>query len=324
MNRSLLKLVVATLALCAGALAHAQPAWPSKPVRIIAVFPPGGSVDQVARIFAAHLTQQLGQQFIVENRGGASGSIGTQVVAAAAPDGYTFGVVFDTHAVNPALIPTLAFDTLKDLAPVMLVGTSPMAIVAHESQPYKDFRDVIAAAKAKPGAVAIGSIGTGSLGHLAVTQIGNIAGAQFIHIPYKGGGPLMTDAVGGQVPLAIGTVFLVNPHVKAGKVRALAVTSEKPSPQMPGVKTVAEQGVPGFSALSWWGVIAPPHTPQPIIDRMVAELRKALADPDVAKRLHDQGMDIVGGGPAELDRFVRGEMARWAKVVEQNKIKAGD
>ena len=324
MNRSLLKLVVATLALCAGALAHAQPAWPSKPVRIIAVFPPGGSVDQVARIFAAHLTQQLGQQFIVENRGGASGSIGTQVVAAAAPDGYTFGVVFDTHAVNPALIPTLAFDTLKDLAPVMLVGTSPMAIVAHESQPYKDFRDVIAAAKAKPGAVAIGSIGTGSLGHLAVTQIGNIAGAQFIHVPYKGGGPLMTDAVGGQVPLAIGTVFLVNPHVKAGKVKALAVTSEKPSPQMPGVKTVAEQGVPGFSALSWWGVIAPPHTPQPIIDRMVAELRKALADPDVAKRLHDQGMDIVGGGPAELDRFVRGEMTRWAKVVEQNKIKAGD
>ena len=173
MNRPLLKLVVATLALCASALAHAQSAWPSKPVRIIAVFPPGGSVDQVARIFAAHLTQQLGQQFIVENRGGASGSIGTQVVAAAAPDGYTFGVVFDTHAVNPALIPTLAFDTLKDLAPVMLVGTSPMAIVAHESQPYKDFRDVIAAAKAKPGAVAIGSIGTGSLGHLAVTQIGN-------------------------------------------------------------------------------------------------------------------------------------------------------
>jgi tripartite-type tricarboxylate transporter receptor subunit TctC len=293
-------------------------------VRIIAVFPPGGSVDQVARIFAAHLTQQLGQQFIVENRGGASGSIGTQVVAAAAPDGYTFGVVFDTHAVNPALIPTLAFDTLKDLAPVMLVGTSPMAIVAHESQPYRDFRDVLAAAKAKPGAVAIGSIGTGSLGHLAVTQIGNIAGAQFIHVPYKGGGPLMTDAVGGQVPLAIGTVFLVNPHVKAGKVKALAVTSEKPSPQMPGVKTVAEQGVPGFSALSWWGVIAPARTPQPIIDRMVAELRKALADPDVAKRLHDQGMDIVGGGPAELDKFVRGEMARWAKVVEQNKIKAGD
>ena len=324
MNRSVLKLVVATLALCASALAHAQSPWPSKPVRIIAVFPPGGSVDQVARIFAAHLTQQLGQQFIVENRGGASGSIGTQVVAAAAPDGYTFGVVFDTHAVNPALIPTLAFDTLKDLAPVMLVGTSPMAIVTHESQPYKDFRDVIAAAKAKPGAVAIGSIGTGSLGHLAVTQIGNIAGAQFIHIPYKGGGPLMTDAVGGQVPLAIGTVFLVNPHVKAGKVRALAVTSEKPSPQMPGVKTVAEQGVPGFSALSWWGVIAPPHTPQPIIDRMVAELRKALADPEVAKRLHDQGMDIVGGGPAELDKFVRGEMARWAKVVQENKIKAGD
>ena len=324
MKRSIFTAALAALAATASLLVQAQPAWPSKTVRIIAVFPPGGSVDQVARVFAAQLTQQLGQQFVVENRGGASGSIGTQVVASSPPDGYTFGVVFDTHAVNPSIIPGLAFDTLKDLAPVMLVGTSPMAIVAHESQPYADFRDALAAAKAKPGTVAIGSIGTGSLGHLAIAQIGNLTGAQFIHVPYKGGGPLMTDAVGGQVPLAIGTVFLVNPHVKGGKVKALAVTSEKPSPQMPGVKTVAEQGVPGFSALSWWGVIAPAHTPQPIIDRMVEELRKALADPTVAKRLHDQGMDIVGGGPADLDKFVRGEMSRWAKVVKENNIKVGD
>src|SRR5260221_584573 len=186
------------------AAANAQGTWPAKPVKIISVFPPGGSVDQVARIFAQQLTVQTGQQFIVDNRGGASGSIGTQVVATAPPDGYTFGVVFDTHAVNPSLIPNIAYDTLKDLAPVMLVGTSPMAIVAHVGQPYKDFRDVIAAAKTKSGSVAIGSIGTGSLGHLAIAQIGKLSQVEFIHIPYRGGGPLMTDAIGGAGAPAVG------------------------------------------------------------------------------------------------------------------------
>jgi tripartite-type tricarboxylate transporter receptor subunit TctC len=304
--------------------AHSQGAWPNKPVKIISVFPPGGSVDQVARIFAAQLTQQTGQQFIVDNRGGASGSIGTQVVATSPPDGYTFGVVFDTHAVNPSLIPNLPYDTVKDLASVMLVGTSPMAIIAHASQPYKDFKDVLAAAKAKPGSVAIGSIGTGSLGHLAMAQIDKAKGVDITHIPYRGGGPLMTDVLGGQVPLAIGSVYLVNPHVKGGKVRALAVTSSKPSPQLPGVATVADQGVPGFSALSWWGVIAPAHTPAPILKRMNEELNKALKDPKVASSLTDQGIEIVGGPPEELDKFVRAEIAKWAAVVKENGIKAGD
>ena len=297
-------------------------AWPAKTVRIIAPFPPGGSVDQVSRILAAQLTQQLGQQFIVENRSGASGSIGTQAVATAPPDGYTIGIVFDTHAVNPTLIASIPYDTLKDLAPVMLIGTSPMAIVTHVSQPYKDFRELLAAAKKEP--VAYGTIGAGSLGHLAMTQIANVTGAQFTHIPYKGGGPLMTDALGGQVPVAIGTVFLVNPHVRGGKVRALAVTSSKPSPQMPGVGTVAEQGVPGFSALAWWGVIAPAATPQPLVRRIYDELKKALDNPAVTQKLSEQGMDIVGGPPQEMDRFLRSEIARWAKVVNENKIKAGD
>jgi tripartite-type tricarboxylate transporter receptor subunit TctC len=304
--------------------ARAQGAWPTKPVKIIAVFPPGGSVDQVARIFAAQLTLQTGQQFIVDNRGGASGSIGTQVVATSPPDGYTFGVVFDTHAVNPALIANLPYDTEKDLAPVMLVGTSPMAIVAHASQPYKDFRDVLAAAKAKPGTIAIGSIGTGSLGHLAMAQIDKAQGVDITHVPYRGGGPLMTDVIGGQVPLAIGSVFLVNPHVKGGKVKALAVTSTKPSPQLPGVATVADQGVPGFSALSWWGVIAPARTPAPVIKRMNEELNKALKDPAVAQKLTEQGIDLVGGPPDTLDKFVHGEIAKWAAIVKENGIKAGD
>lgn len=313
-------LAAACIAL-ASLAAHAQAPWPAKTVKIISVFPPGGSVDQVSRVLAAQLTQQLGQQFIVDDRGGASGSIGTQVVATSAPDGYTFGVVFDTHAVNPSLL-KLPFDTLKDLAPVMLIGTSPMAIVAHPAQPYRDFRDVLAAAK--KDAVAFGSIGTGSLGHLAMAQIAGLEHVQFTHIPYRGGGPLMTDAVGGQVPIAIGTVFLVNPHVKGGKLKALAVTSAKPSPQMPGVATVAEQGVPGFSALSWWGVIAPAGTPPAIVNRMYEELAKALRNPAVSEKLTQQGMDIIGGGPQDLDKFLRGEIERWAEVVRANKIKAGD
>ena len=315
-------LVTLFAALLGAPLAALAQAWPAKPVRIIVPFPPGGSVDQVARIFAAQLTTQLGQQFVVENRSGASGSIGTQVVATAPPDGYTLGVVFDTHAVNPTLIPNIPYDTLKDLAPVMLVGTSPMAIVTPATQPYRDFRDVLAAAKKEP--VAFGSIGTGSLGHLAMAQIAGSQKVQFTHVPYKGGGPLMTDAIGGQVPLAIGTVFLVNPHVKGGKVRALAVTSPKPSPQLPGVATVADQGVPGFSALAWWGVIAPGGTPQALVRRIYDEFSKALASPAVTQRLSEQGMDIVGGPPEEMDRFVRAEIGRWAAVVRDNKIRAGD
>ena len=302
--------------------ALAQNLWPVKPIKLIAVFPPGGSVDQVARILAAQVSKQVGQPVIVENRGGASGSIGAQAVATGTPDGYTFGVVFDTHAVNPSLIPDLPFDTVKDLVPVTLVGTSPMAIVAHPGQPYKDFREMLAAAKKGP--VSIGSIGTGSLGHLAIAQIGNLAKAEFTHIPYRGGGPLVTDVLGGQVPLAIGSMFLMNPHVKAGKLRALAVTSAKPSPQMPGVATVAEQGVPGFSALAWWGVVAPGKTSPQYTWRMHQALAAALKDPEVAEKLTAQGMEIVGGSPIELDAFLRAEIARWAKVVTENKIKAGD
>lgn len=314
--------LAASSALAAPLVALAQ-AWPSKPVKIIAVFPPGGSVDQVARVFAAQLTQQTGQQFIVENRTGASGSIGAHAVSTAAPDGYTFGLVFDTHAVNPSLLPNMPFDTLRDLASVMLVGTSPMAIVAHASSPYRDFRDVLAAARQKQP-VAIGSVGTGSLGHLAMAQVNNLQKVDITHVPYKGGGPLMTDALGNQVPLAIGTVFLVNPHVKAGKLKALAVTSEKPSPQMPGVATVAEQGVAGFAALAWWGVIAPAKTPPEIVRAMHAQLAQALKNPAVAEKLTAQGMEISGGGPEELDAFLRREIPRWAEVVKANNIRAGD
>jgi tripartite-type tricarboxylate transporter receptor subunit TctC len=325
-----IRIVAATAALASAlsllsnpAPALASEAWPTKPVRIIAPFPPGGSVDQVSRIFAQHLAEPLGQSVVVENRAGASGSIGAAAVASAPPDGHTWLMVFDTHAVNPSVIPNMPFDTRKDLAPVMLIGTSPMALVAHSSQPWSNFADLLAEARKKPGEIPFGSVGSGSLGHLAMVEVGNLAGTGFNHIPYKGGGPLMIDANGGQVPLAIGTVFLVSPHVKAGRVKPLAVTSARASASLPGVKPMAEQGVPGFEALAWWGVLAPAGTPRRIIDRMHAELTKVLAKPEVRERLSSQGMDISGGAPEVFGKFLDSEIDRWAKVVKDNRIQAG-
>src|SRR6266571_1108160 len=275
--------------------------WPAKPVKVIAVFPPGGSVDQVARVLAQQMSTQTGQTFIVDNRGGASGSIGTAAIAKAEPDGYTIGVVFDTHAVNPSLIPNLPFDTLKDLTPLMLIGTGGMALVANVAQPYKSFRDVVAAAKAKPGSVAYGTIGAGSIGHLTMTQLGNQLDVEFNHIPYRGGGPLMSDAIANQIPLAIGSVFLVSPHVASGRLRAIAVTSLKPDPSLPGVEPIAAQGVPGFEAYTWWGVFAPGNMPAPLVKRIYEELAKAVNTPAVHEKLAAQGMEVLGAPPAELD-----------------------
>jgi len=298
--------------------------WPTKPVKLIAVFPAGGSVDQVARILAQQLTIQTGQSFIVDNRGGASGSIGTAALAKADPDGYTLGVVFDTHAVNPSLMPNLPFDTLKDLTPLMLVGTGAMALVTHVDQPYKSFKDVVAAAKAKPGSVSYGTIGAGSIGHLTMAQLGNQLGVEFNHIPYRGGGPLMNDAIGNQVPLAIGSVFLVNPHVKSGRLRAIAVTSATPDPSLPGVEPIANQGVPRFAAYTWWGVFGPGNLPPALAKRIYDELAKAVKTPAVAEKLSGQGIEVTGAPPAELDAFVRTELTRWSKVIKDNNIKAGD
>ena len=311
------------LGLVLGQTALAQE-WPSKPVKLIVVFPPGGSVDQVARVLAQQLSAQTGQSFIVDNRGGASGSIGTAALAKSDPDGYTLGVVFDTHAVNPALIPNLPFDTLKDLTPLMLVGTGGMALVTNVAQPYRSFKDVVAAAKAKPGSVAYGTIGAGSIGHLTMSQLGNQLGVEFNHVPYRGGGPLMNDAIANQVPLAIGSVFLVSPHVASGRLRAIAVTSLKPDPSLPGVEPIAAQGVPGFEAYTWWGVFGPGNLQPALAKRIYGELAKAVNAPTVREKLIAQGIDVSGASGEQLDAFVRKEMVRWAKVVKDNNIKSGD
>jgi tripartite-type tricarboxylate transporter receptor subunit TctC len=321
--RSTYAAVVSILAL--GLLASppgAAQTWPTKPVRFVVPFPPGGSVDPLARMVGVKLGQSLGQQFIVENKPGAAGSIGAAFAAKAPPDGYTFLFVFDTHAVNPSLIPNLPYDTLKDLAPVMLVGTAPMAVATNASKPYKSFGDVVAAAKAKPDTVTYGSIGNGSLGHLTMILVQQAAGIKLAHVPYKGGGPMTQDALGGQIDLAIGSVAVLTPHVKGGKLRGVAVTGDKRSHALPDVPTLAEQGFKGFSALAWWGIFAPAATPAPIMDKFHGELVKAFNQPDVRKTLTEQlGMDLVVSSPQAQQKWLTDEMQRWGKVVRDNNIK---
>ncbi|MBI2725973.1 MAG: tripartite tricarboxylate transporter substrate binding protein [Polaromonas sp.] len=313
---------ILVLSAAAGAWAQSGPAWPMRgPIKLVAVFPPGGSVDQVARILAQPLQVQLGQSVIVENKGGASGSIGAAAVAASPADGYTFAVVFDTHGVNPALIPNLPFDSKKDLPPVILVGTSPMVLATFAGSDYKTFADVVAAAKAKKN-VSYGTIGSGSLGHVAMELLGKNGGIAWTHVPYKGGGPLMNDAVAGHVPLSIGSVFVTKPHIDSKRMRPLAVTTSKRSPNLPDVPTMAESGYPGFEAPAWWAVLAPAKTPPEIVRRMNEEINKALKNPEIASKLAAQGIDVVGGTPESAKTFVDRQMDIWAKVVKDNNIKA--
>jgi tripartite-type tricarboxylate transporter receptor subunit TctC len=316
-------LTVAALATVFFAPLHAlAQAWPSKqPIKLVAVFPPGGSVDQVARLLGPALSQQLGQNVIIENKGGASGSIGAAAVAASAPDGYTFAVVFDTFGVNPSLIPNLSYDSKKDLAPVVLVGTSPMVLATNVKSEYQTFADVVAAARKKTGP-SFGTIGSGSLGHVAMALLGKNNGLDFQHIPYKGGGPLMNDALAGHVPLAIGSVFLVKPHIDSKLMRPLAVSTTKRAPDLPNVPTIAESGFAGFDAPSWWAVLAPAKTPPEIIKRMNEEINKAIRTPDLAKRLDAQGIDVAGGTPEAARVFIERQMDIWSKVVKDNDIKA--
>jgi len=318
-------LSIATGAVLAATLAPhalAQTPWPkSQPIKLVAVFPPGGSVDQVARILQGPLQQQLGQTVIVDNKGGASGSIGTGAVAAAPADGYTFAVVFDTHGVNPSLIPSLPFDTKRDLAAVALIGTGAMVLSAHADSPYKTFADVVAAGKAKKG-VAYGSIGSGSLGHLAITLLAKANNLDLVHVPYKGGGPLMNDAIAGHVPLSIGSVFLAKPHIDSKRIRALAVTTSKRSPNLPDVPTIAEAGFAGFDAPAWWAVLAPAKTPPEIVRQMNEAINAALRSPEVASKLAAQGIEVRTGTPEAAKTFIDGQIDTWAKVVRDNGIKA--
>jgi tripartite-type tricarboxylate transporter receptor subunit TctC len=296
-------------------------AWPTqKPIRFIAVFPPGGSVDQVARILAPALQAELKQNVIVENIGGASGVIGTAAMTRSDPDGYTFAVVFDTHGVNPSLKDKLPYDTIKDIAPVILVGTSPMVLVASKNSGITSFKQLAEMSKAgKP--FSYGSIGIGSLGHLAMARLAKQAGFDWNHIPYRGGGPLMQDALGGQVQLAVGSEFLVKPHIDSGSVIPLVITTAKRSPALPNVPTIAESGFPGFSAPAWWAVLAPGKTPPAIVDAMNKALNTALKSPALSEKLKSQGIEIVGGTPETAREFIGKQIGIWGKFVIENNIK---
>jgi tripartite-type tricarboxylate transporter receptor subunit TctC len=319
--RPLLGLLAALVVSLAPASAAAQ-AWPSKqPIKLVAVFPPGGSVDQVARIIAPLLQQRLSQTVVVDNKGGASGSIGTAAVVSAPADGYTFAVVFDTHAVNPSLISSLPYDIKRDLVAVSLIGTGAMVISTVASSPYKNFGDVVTAAKTGTG-VSYGSIGSGSLGHLAVTMLAKSGKLDLVHVPYRGGGPLMNDAIAGHVPLAVGSVFLSKPHIDSKRLRALAVTTSQRSANLPDVPTLAESGFAGFDAPAWWALLAPAKTPPEIVKRMNEEMNALLKMPEVAEKLAAQGIVVNVGTAAAAQAFIENQVDVWARIVKANDIKA--
>jgi len=295
--------------------------WPNrKPIRLISVFPPGGSVDAVARVLAPALQSHLKQSVIVENVGGASGVIGTSALVRSDPDGYAFAIVFDTHGVNQALKDKMPYDTLKDIAQVTLIGTSPMLLAASTKSGITSFKQLTIDSKSGVP-FNFGSIGTGSLGHLAIASLAKKSKFEWTHIPYRGGGPLMADALAGHVQLAIGSLFLIKPHIDAGRVVPLVITSPKRSKDLPQVPTVAESGFPGFDAPAWWGVIAPANTPADVVAKMNQAIIAVLKQEDIAQKLNGQGIDIIAGGPEVFTPFLRKQMNTWGQFVIQNKIK---
>lgn len=293
------------------------------PVKLVAPFPPGGSVDAISRLLQPGLQQRLGTTVLVENRPGGSGSIGANAVAKSAPDGTNWLVVFDTHAVNPTLLPNMPFDSVKDLDPVELIGTAPMVLACHPSRPFKTLADVLAAAKAAPGKLSYATIGNGSLGHLAMVLLGKRAGVELTHVPYRGGGPAMNDAVGGHVDMIIGSAALIAPQLAGGLIRPLVQTAAKRISTMPDVPTVVESGFDGFTADAWWGVFAPAGTPRPIVDRFRAALVETVRDPVITQRLVEQQQVTIGLQGADAFRIFFAEQIKiWGAVVRDNAIKA--
>jgi tripartite-type tricarboxylate transporter receptor subunit TctC len=296
--------------------------WPTqKPITLISVFPPGGSVDAVARVLAPALQSELKQTVIVENIGGASGVIGTSALARAEGDGYTFAVVFDTHGVNQALKEKLPYNTLKDIANVTLIGTSPMVLAASNKSGLTSFKQLTDASKSG-SPFNYGSIGAGSLGHLSMASLAKKTGFDWTHIPYRGGGPLMADVLAGHVDLGVGSLYLIKPMADTKRLVPLAITSPKRNKDLPNVPTIAESGFPGFDAPAWWGVIAPVKTPPEIIAKMNAAIKDVLKQPDIAKKLDDQGIDIIAGGPEVFNTFLNKQMSTWGQFVKDNNIKA--
>ena len=324
MNASRRLLISACLAAALafpGAAAFAQN-WPTKPVTVIVSFPPGGDTDALARVFAEKLAARIGQQVIVENRTGASGNIGSEMVAKAAPDGYTLLLGFDgTLVVNPNTFPKMPFDPVKDFAPVTKLGDATLILVAHPSVPANNIAELVAYSKTQPGGLAYGSSGTGGTPHLAGEMLKQRTGANLVHVGYKGGGQAIVDVVGGQIPLTYTAIATAQQYVKSGRLKGIGTSSAKRSTSLPEVPTFIESGVPGFVVDSWTGILAPAGTPRPVIDKLNREIAAVLAEPEVKARYEVLGIVPVGNSPEQFAEQIKADLAKYATVARQANIR---
>ncbi|WPO39828.1 tripartite tricarboxylate transporter substrate binding protein [Tardiphaga sp. 42S5] len=314
--------VISVMAACGGSAetAFAQ-SWPNRPIRMVVPYTPGGYTDLMARLVSEKMSTALGQPIVIENKPGANAAIGTDAVAKAAPDGYTFGTVIAAHSVNPTLNPKLPYDAMKDFTYVSLTSVAPLILIATPSLPAKDMKEFIALAKAKPGSLNFASSGIGSAAHLTMEMLKSREGINLQHIPYKGTSGALQDTVGGQINVMFDVIGPLMSQVKSGNAKALAVAAKARVPAAGDVPTMAEAGVPDFVSGTWSGIIAPAGTPKEIVDRVAAEAKKALADPDLKKKLDDQGIVPMGTTPDEFRAFVTDEIARWKKVITDAGIK---
>ncbi len=321
-NKKGLKFFIAAVTLWAGAALAQSGNYPNKPIKFIVPYPPGGGTDVIARIVQEPLSQNLGQQVIIENRGGAGGSIGSELAAKSPPDGYTVLFTLSSHTINPAIYPKLGFNTERDFLPVVTIASLPQILVANPNFPANSVKDVIDMARSKPNTISYASVGNGSPGPLAGAMMAGSANVKMTHSPYRGGGPSVTDVMGGQVPLLWVSIPAAANFVKSGKLKALAVSTNKRSAVFPDVPTMAESGFKDFEVDSWYAMFVPANTPKAAIDRLNAAANKVLAMPDVKEKLLNQGAEAVGGSPDALGKVVKTELAKWDKVVKENGIKA--
>jgi tripartite-type tricarboxylate transporter receptor subunit TctC len=294
-----------------------EPAYPGKPIRILVPYPPGGAVDIIARAIGPKLSASMGQPIVVDNRPGASGIIASENLVRSPADGHTFIIVISSHAVNPSMYKKLPYDTMADFAPVTLVANGPNILCVHPSLPVKTVKELIALAKARPDEINYASFGNGSSSHLSGELFNILAKVQMQAVTYKGAAPAVTDVLGGHVLLMFGNMPVSLPHVKSGRLRAIAVTSGKRSPAAPTLPTVAESGLSGYEIGEWWGVLAHGKTPPAIVSRLNREIATALGDPDVQPRLSAIGAEPVGSSPEQFASFIREQMVKWGKVIEQ-------